>query len=77
MRTAGVFCFNIEFGMSVLKVTCTLSLFSFFSSTFLNRNKIFLAPKTKLAKFANSIDPDEVAHNEPPHLGLHCLPFSL
>ena len=26
---------------------------------------------------ANSIDPDEVAHNEPPHLDLHCLQFQL
>ena len=28
-------------------------------------------------EFANSIDPDEVAQNEPPHLSLHCLPSSL
>ena len=28
-------------------------------------------------KRANSVDPDEVAHNEPPHLDLHCLPSSL
>ena len=34
-------------------------------------------PAMKLAKFANSIDLDEVAHNEPPHLYLHCLPSSL
>ena len=32
---------------------------------------------TKIAESSNSIDPDEVAHNEPPHLNLHCLPFSL
>ena len=25
---------------------------------------------------AKSIDPDEVAHNEPPHLDLCCLPMS-
>ena len=31
----------------------------------------------KTAKFTNSVDPDEVAHNEPPHLDLHCLPSSL
>ena len=24
-------------------------------------------------KFANSIDPDEVAHNDLLHLGLHCF----
>ena len=29
------------------------------------------------AEFANSVDLDEVTHNEPPHLDLHCLPFSL
>ena len=31
----------------------------------------------KIAEFANSVDPDEVAHHEPPHLGLHCLSSSL
>ena len=31
----------------------------------------------KIAEFANSVDPDEVALNEPPHLDLHCLPSSL
>ena len=33
-------------------------------------------PKTELpvVVFANSVDPDEVAHNEPPNLDLHCLP---
>ena len=33
--------------------------------------------ETKIAEFANSIDLDEVAHHEPPHLELHCLPSSL
>ena len=28
----------------------------------------------KTVKFANSVDLDEVAHNEPPHLDLPCLP---
>ena len=28
-------------------------------------------PNKKTVTFANSIYPDEVAHNEPPHLGLH------
>ena len=31
------------------------------------------APEMKIVEFANSIDPDEVAHYEPPHLDLHCL----
>ena len=25
--------------------------------------------------YANSVDPDETAHNEPSHQDLHCLPF--
>ena len=34
-------------------------------------------PEMKEAGFVNSIDLDEVAHNEPPHLDLHCLPSNL
>ena len=34
-------------------------------------------PEKQIAKFANSVDLDEVAHNEPPHLDPHCLPTSL
>ena len=34
-------------------------------------------PETKIAEFAKSIDLDEVAHYEPPHKDLHCLPLSL
>ena len=34
-------------------------------------------PETKIAEFANSLDLDEMAHNEPPHQDLHCLPSSL
>ena len=30
----------------------------------------------KKVKFENSVDPDEAAHNELPHLDLHCLPSS-
>ena len=33
-----------------------------------------LLTETNIAEFANSVDLDEVAHNEPPHLDLHCLP---
>ena len=32
---------------------------------------------TKIAEFVNSVDLDELAHNEPPHLDLDYLPFSL
>ena len=34
----------------------------------------FQVPETKV-EFANSVGPDEVAHNEPPHLNLLCLPI--
>ena len=30
-----------------------------------------------MAEFANSVDLDEVAQNEPPHLDIHCMPSSL
>ena len=33
--------------------------------------------ETKIAQFENSVALDEVAHKEPPHLELHCLPCSL
>ena len=31
-------------------------------------------PEMKTVEFANSVDSDEVAHCEPPHLEHHCLP---
>ena len=31
----------------------------------------------EIVEFANSADPGEVAHNEPPHQDLLCLLFSL
>ena len=34
-------------------------------------------PETKTAEFANSVDLNEVAHNEPSHLDLYCLSSSL
>ena len=40
------------------------------------KEKLYL-PVTKIAEFVNSVDLDEVAHNEPPHLDRHCLPSSL
>ena len=33
--------------------------------------------QTERVKFPNNTDPDEVAHYEPSHLDLHCLPSSL
>ena len=38
---------------------------------------ILTGQKMKIIEFANSIDKDEVAQYEPPHLDLHCLPSSL
>ena len=34
-------------------------------------------PGTKIAEFENSVDLGEMAHNEPLHLDLHCLPSGL
>ena len=31
----------------------------------------------KITDFTNSVGSDEVAHDEPPHLNLHCSPSSL
>ena len=42
-----------------------------------NKKIMFEAPKQKIVEFANSIDPDEAAQNELPHLELHCLPSVL
>ena len=33
--------------------------------------------ETNIVKLVNCVDPDEVAHNDPPHLDLHCLSSSL
>ena len=30
-----------------------------------------------IAEFENSVDLDEVAHNEPPHLDIRCFPLVL
>ena len=38
--------------------------------------KTLSLPETKIAELADSVDLDEVAHYEPPHLDLHCLPSS-
>ena len=36
-----------------------------------------LSTRDEIADFAKSVDLDEVAHNDPPHLDLHSLPLSL
>ena len=38
-------------------------------------NLTLSVPMKKIAEFANSVDLDEVAHNEPPPLDLYCLPL--
>ena len=43
----------------------------------MNLNVLFQVPVMIIAQFANSVDLDEVAHDEPPHLVLHCLPSCL
>ena len=35
------------------------------------------ALETKIITLANSVDPDETAHNNPSHQDLHCLPLLL
>ena len=41
------------------------------------RSLTLKVPEMKIAEFANSVDLDEVAHDEPPHLDLHCLPSNI
>ena len=36
-----------------------------------------LLGKILIAKFTSNVDLDEMAHSEPPHLDLRCLPISL
>ena len=43
----------------------------------LSINVYIKGPQMKKVKFANSVDPDEAALNEPPHLNRHCLPCCL
>ena len=48
------------------------------NSGYLDTNELTLKkPKMRITESLNSTDPDEVAHHEPPHLDLHCLPSSL
>ena len=45
-----------------------------------NKQTKFMSAKFQLMfhiEKANSVDPDEVAHNEPPHLDLHCWQIQL
>ena len=53
-------------------VQCVLFNFLGLRKSFLDLLTLSI-PVTKLAEFANSVDLDEVAHHEPPHLDLQCL----
>ena len=52
-------------------------IFTANSATFVLGALALKVPETKIADYANSADLDEVAHNEPPHLDLHCLTSNL
>ena len=62
----------VNFLVQKLIIIIILSHLSFITLQNLNLN--LKAPKTKIFEFANNVDTDEVAHYEPPHLALHCLP---
>ena len=53
-----------------LRLTCLLHIQEHHCNSLTSRD-------VKLAEFAKCVDLDEAAHNEPPHLDLHCLPSSL
>ena len=74
------------FGRRIEKVCCNSSVFELqVGSSYVrclitladSYVKLSLVPEMKIAEFAKSVDLDEVAHNEPPHLDPHCLPSSL
>ena len=65
-----------------LNVNCENHLIrmSYLQYTTLPHKQLYIKtvlPEMKIAEFANSVDLDEVAHPEPPHLDLYCLPSSL
>ena len=50
-----------------------LCMGDYWDPNFFSNGEILKMLEMKISEFANSIDPDEVAHYEPPHLDLHCL----
>ena len=68
-------CFFNEqiFGIMLLCCSITHHMSSGTGMNFINHK----ASKKKMFQFANRVDPEEVAHNEPPLLGLLCLHSSL
>ena len=49
------------------------NLILFFFLALLFNTLTFCTAGNKPNTFTNSVDPDEMAHNEPSHLDLHCL----
>ena len=67
-----IICFTADLALIIDLINLILK------KSFLQLTLCYLkVPETKIAACANSVVLDEVAHNEPPHLGLHCLPSSL
>ena len=65
-----IFCAN---NIGVLDFMCTRRIIASSANNFVNS----LSARDEIDRFGNTVDPDEVAHNETPHLYLHCLPSSL
>ena len=61
--------------MQVTTSTCQIS--KMIGKAKMSHYSTLQLPETKKAEFANSVDLDKVAHNEPPHLDLHYLSSSL
>ena len=55
---------------SSISIECILTIMTSVSLT-------IKAGNMKITEFANSIDLYEAAYNEPPHIELDCLPYSL
>ena len=56
---------------------CIDLLMGYFFEKKINKQSTVKECKPSFVETANSVDLDEVAHYEPPHLDLHCLPSSL
>ena len=61
----------------IKSLTSKEQMTKFSSSVFKNvKAKLYHTENSKI-RGQNSVDLDEVAHNEPPHQDLHCLPIQL
>ena len=66
---------NILFLLLAYMVVQSLTYYTYkMKSTYIS---ILNVLKMKTTEFANRVDPDEVAQNEPSHLHLLCLPSGL